>query len=160
MDYYTTLLVKTLGPLAVVALFWMWPLSKVIQGAPYAGARGTAAKLSLFWLELLLVSVSTTIMQCFMCTEIGGKAYLRAQLTLECDGQGRRQVYVIIASLMILVYPIGELTSFSITHLLESEPITRQKSWTSPQRASQAYHCSFLHLCTQSDVTSKPSCRH
>ena len=66
MDYYDTLRIKTLGPLAVVALFWMWPLSKAAQGKPHAGARGTAAKLSLFWLELVLVSVSTTIMQCFM----------------------------------------------------------------------------------------------
>ena len=65
MDFYNTLLIKTIGPLAVVAVFWMWPLSQAIQGKPHAGARGTAAKFSLFWLELVLISVSTTIMQCF-----------------------------------------------------------------------------------------------
>ena len=63
MDYYDTLLFKTLGPLAIAALLWVWPLSKAVRGKPNTGACYTAAKLSLVWLELVLVSVSTTIMQ-------------------------------------------------------------------------------------------------
>lgn len=108
LDYYNTLLIKTLGPLVVVALFWAWPLSKAIQGKPYAGSRGTAAKMSLFWLELVLLSVSTTIMQCFSCTNIGGRFYLRAQLILPCNGTGRRRAHILVAVLMVLLYPIGK----------------------------------------------------
>lgn len=106
IDFFDTLLIKTLGPLAIVALFWTWPLSKIIQGKPYAGSRAEAAKLSLFLLELVLLSVSTSIMQCFSCDSIGGKLYLRAQLTLPCAGT-RRNLHVLWASLMLLLYPVG-----------------------------------------------------
>ena len=107
-DYYDTLVAKTVMPLAIICLFWTWPLSKAIQGKPYAGSRDIAVKLSLSLLEILLVSVSTTIMQCFMCRDVGGKFYLRAQLTLPCDSSRRRRMYVTLASLMVLVYPLGE----------------------------------------------------
>lgn len=40
------------------------------------------------------------------CDEIGGQFFLRAQLTLECDGK-RRKVHVLLAILMTLLYPIG-----------------------------------------------------
>ena len=125
MDYYDTLLIKALGPLAIVAMFWMWPLGKAIQGKPSAEARGTAAKLSLFWLEVVLVSVSTTIMQCFPCDSIGGKYYLRAEVTLGCDGT-RRKVHVAFASLMILLYPIGELKRLLISSLVVEKVIELQ----------------------------------
>ena len=65
-DYHDTLRIKTCLPLVIVALFWSWPLSKAIRRKPYGGSRETAAKLSLLWLELVLISVSTTIMQCFV----------------------------------------------------------------------------------------------
>jgi len=66
MDFYDKLLFKTLGPLAIVALLWVWPLIQFVRRKPHVKGCGTAAKLSLNWLELVLVSVSTTIMQCFM----------------------------------------------------------------------------------------------
>ena len=66
MDYYHTLIVKTVGPIAVVGLVWTWPLMHAIRGKPYGGAVQQAAKLSLTWLQLIYVSVSTTVLQCFV----------------------------------------------------------------------------------------------
>ena len=43
---------------------------------------------------------------CCRCDRIGGKWYLRAQLTLECKGT-RHQAYVAWASLMVLLFPVG-----------------------------------------------------
>ena len=107
VDYYNTLLIKTIGPLVVLALLWVWPLVKFVRGTPYVYAVQRAAKLSLFWFQLIYISVSTTIMQCFKCEQIGGELLLRAQLTLACDGTGRRQAHVAIAAIMVLLYPIG-----------------------------------------------------
>ena len=49
----------------------------------------------------------TTRVAC-RCDEIGGKLYLRAQLTLPCSGT-RHKVHLLLASLMVFLYPIGEL---------------------------------------------------
>ena len=153
LDYYNALLVKTIGPLVVVALFWAWPLSKAIQGKPYAGSRVTAAKMSLVWLELVLISVSTTIMQCFRCTDIGGRLYLRAQLTLPCNGTGRRKAHVFLSVLMVLLYPIGRLA------LLSYKGCSMTRMSLAYARVAQVSRRSFSHFCTRTGIRFKPSWR-
>ena len=108
MSFYDTLLFKAIGPLVVLAALWIWPFILAIKRKPRASATQQAAKLSLRWLELVYISVSTTILQCFMCENIDNNFYLRANLTLPCNGTGRRQAHVLFAALMVLTYPIGE----------------------------------------------------
>ena len=112
VDYYDTLIMKTAGPFVVLALIWMWPLLCAILGNDsYTKAARSAARLSVFWVELIYVSVSTTILQCFKCDAIGDGYWLRAQLTLSCDeNDERRQTIKVLAAIMVLVYPIGTLS--------------------------------------------------
>ena len=147
MDYYDKLVVKTIGPLAVVVLFWCWPLSKAIRRKPLGSSRGTAARLSLFWLELVLISVSTTIMQCFMCDKIGEKLYLRAQLTLPCIRTSRRRrMHIVLSSLMVLVYPIGfPLLMFGLMYPNRASIRILMKA-AKAQDAEQAGVTSLKHL--------------
>ena len=108
-NYYDALIVKTIGPFVVLALLWIWPLICAILGNnSYTTAARTAARLSVLWVELIYVSVSTTVMECFKCDAIGDKYWLRAQLTLPCDeNDQRRQIFKLMAAIMIMVYPIG-----------------------------------------------------
>ena len=107
MDYYDTLYFKTAGPFVVLVLLWSWPLIQAVRRKLVADAVQNVAKISLFWLELCYVSVSTTIAQCFVCGNIGGQLLLRAQLTLPCDDSERRRVNRFYAGCMVLLYPIG-----------------------------------------------------
>lgn len=67
-----------------------------------------AAKYSLLWLELVLASVSTTIVETFVCEKFdGGTFYLNAELTLPCNGSRRRIGWVIYSGFALAVYPFG-----------------------------------------------------
>ena len=106
-DYYDVLIVKTMGPFVVLALLWTIPLVQRIRGKPRVEAVQLVAKKSLIFLDLIYISVSTTVIQCFVCDSVGGSSLLRAQLTLPCDGSTRRRAYVVYASFAVLLYPIG-----------------------------------------------------
>lgn len=64
MSYYDTLLIKTVGPMVVIALLWTWPASRAIQSKYAKEAAKNAARMSLTLLKLVYVSVSTSIFQC------------------------------------------------------------------------------------------------
>ena len=122
MTFYNTLVIKTVVPLAVIALLWTRPLIYAVRSKPYAHAGQGAARISLFWMELVYVSVSTTIIQCFVCENIAGEGpRLRVQLSLPCDGTPRRRSFAYFSALMALVYPIG--TCNVRRHLLRVEQV-------------------------------------
>ena len=53
-------------------------------------------------------TVSTSIIQTFVCEEIDGEKVLRAQMTQTCDpSSARRQSWKTVAVLMVIAYPIG-----------------------------------------------------
>ena len=64
MNCYDTLLITTVGPLVGVALLWTWPVSRAVRSKHAEGAAKTAAKMPLLLLELVYVSVATSIFQC------------------------------------------------------------------------------------------------
>ena len=107
LDYYEKLIVKTVGALVIFALLWTRPLSFAIRGKPYAKSMQTAAKASLLWLEIVYTTVSTTVLECFVCQEIGGTFQLRAQMTVSCNSAERRRLYLFYSSCMVLLFPIG-----------------------------------------------------
>ena len=73
VTFYNTLVIKTVVPLAVIALLWTRPLIYAVRSKPYAHPGQGAARISLLWMELVYVSVSTTIIQCFVCENIAGE---------------------------------------------------------------------------------------
>ena len=106
--FYTNLLIKTMAPFAVIALLFTYPLVLRASRKPYQKAWQTSARLSLFMLELVLPSTTTTIGQTLACDHFDNGWFLRAQLTIPCDGSRRRKVWVTYASLMIAIFPLGE----------------------------------------------------
>ena len=140
MSYYDNLRIKVFSPLLAVALLWTWPAFYAIRGRPTERAVRGAAKITFFWFELILVSVSSTIAQCFMsewiqrtllgrvrtekharvlrrCDQVGDELYLRAQLTLPCDGSKQRVGHILLATMGLLIFPIGvPLFMFAVMH--------------------------------------------
>ena len=111
--FYSKLVAKTVGPIVPVALLWAWPAFCAITGAVKEKQERSArfaAKLSLLWLELTLASVSTTIIETFVCQQFDGEFFLNAELTLSCDGSksSKRSLWIVYASLAAGVYPIGQ----------------------------------------------------
>ena len=107
-DFYSILLIKSLGTLVPVGMLGIYPMTLRIRGKPYDDASQFAKRIALIWLEIVLPSVSVTIASAFVCEEFEHGFFLRAQLTLACDGSDRRMAWVYLASLMTLLYPIGE----------------------------------------------------
>eukprot|EP00611_Tribonema_gayanum_P004109 TRINITY_DN1330_c0_g1_i18.p1 TRINITY_DN1330_c0_g1~~TRINITY_DN1330_c0_g1_i18.p1 ORF type:complete len:916 (+),score=198.97 TRINITY_DN1330_c0_g1_i18:1218-3965(+) len=117
VNFYDTLLLYTLTPMAVLA-FLMTP--RALLGAACTRRRLSPSlrkKLELFQmrdLRLLLIftfvifsSVSTQILQTFSCENFGSsESYLRADYSISCNTPAH-QAYKIYAACMILVYPIG-----------------------------------------------------
>ena len=133
--FYSKLVAKTAGPVMPLALLWAWPAVCAIRGAGKTKLEHCtrfAAKFSLLWLELILTSVSTTIIETFVslylpnyrgmgnlcpinkcilwqvCSGYDGEYFLNAQMTLRCDGSPRRNAWLVFAGLAVGVYPLGQ----------------------------------------------------
>ena len=93
-SFYTILLFKTISPVVVVALFWSYAAFKhTTTRNDAADATRFAAQYSLLVLELVVSSVSTTIVRTYSCSEFDGAWYLTSELTLACDDSPKRQLY-------------------------------------------------------------------
>lgn len=106
--FYTVLVMKTIGPFCVIALLFCFPLACYSARRPYRGAWHTSARLSLLCLEIVLPSVTTTVMETLVCDEFDDGFFLRSQLSIACDGSPNRTTWVLYACLMMLVYPVGK----------------------------------------------------
>ena len=113
--FYDVLVLKTLSPIVVLVTLLMNFAYRWIAGESSANARRTAAKWSLVVLEFVVSSVSTTVTQTFQCIEYDDdngeipddELYLRAELTLACDGSTKRRLYLAYAGCMVALFPIG-----------------------------------------------------
>jgi len=101
---------EEIGPLVPVALLWSRPVMQFITRASLARRHESAhfaAKYSLVLMELVLPSVSTTIIEASLCSSFDhGERYLREELTTSCTSASRR-AWEIYTSLCFLLYPIG-----------------------------------------------------
>ena len=105
--FYTTLLIKTVGPFVVLALLWTYPLFCFMIRKPSRSAWNFSARWSLVFLEVIVSATTTAIVQTLACDEFDDGHFLRVQLTLACDGSPHRRKWVIFAWLMGAVYPLG-----------------------------------------------------
>jgi hypothetical protein len=65
--FHDKLVFSTLAPLAIIAVLWVPSIKERIVGTRSVNAENTAGRWSLFLLELVVSSVSTTIVQTFWC---------------------------------------------------------------------------------------------
>ena len=109
VTFYTKLLVKTIGPIVPLVLLWARPVGHIFTGNRARREQSSlfAAKFSLLWLELVLTSVSTTIVETFVCSEFDDGAFLAAQMTIACDGSPRRVSWMIYSWCALFIYPFG-----------------------------------------------------
>lgn len=107
IDFYWKMCIRTLAPIGAVLVLCLWPLSCIALRKPYVPAARKAAKLALILLEVMTPSVTTGVIQTFTCDKFDSGWFLRDELTLACDGSARRRKWVAVASVFIVVYPIG-----------------------------------------------------
>ena len=105
-DFYLKVQVKTIGPVAAIALLWLYPGFCLTARLPHRQATQFASEYSLYLLELLLPSISTTLSQVLVCSKFEDGWFLRAQLTLRCDNSLRRQRWLAYTAVGIFVYPV------------------------------------------------------
>ena len=108
--FYTKLLIQTIGPLVPITLLWGRHVAHKLGGTKQKQKESShfAAKYSLLWLELVLTSVSTTIVSTFSCSQFDrGALFLSEQLSLPCNNSRRRTAWVLYAWLAVLAYPLG-----------------------------------------------------
>ena len=105
--FYDKLLFSTLAPLVPIALLWLPAFKKRITGMRSTSDEQSATRWSLFLLEFIVSSVSTTVVQTFSCDTYDDGMFLRAELALKCDGSDERRLYLAYAWVALLAYPIG-----------------------------------------------------
>ena len=116
--FHSKLVAKTLGPIVLIALLWIRPAVHTITSADQVRQDQSArvsAKYSLLLLEIFLASISTTIIETFVCTEMDGEYFLNAELTLRCDGSPKRISWTIYAGFALALYTAGQ--SFMLSAL-------------------------------------------
>jgi hypothetical protein len=62
-NFYTVLLVKTMLPFCMIALRFCYPLARCVARRPHRQAWHTSARFSLLCLEVVLPSITTTVVQ-------------------------------------------------------------------------------------------------
>ena len=71
--FYHKVLMKTTFPVVAVVLLWCYPFSCALRGQPSETAAITAKRLTLLLLELVLPSITTSLVQVLMpysCTSM------------------------------------------------------------------------------------------
>ena len=111
-NFYTMLLIKTIGPFCFITMLFCIPLACYIAQRPHRQAWHTSARLSLLCLEVALPSITTTIVQTLICDQYDNGSFLRAELSCACDDSHRREKWVYYAGLMFAVYPVGASLGF------------------------------------------------
>ena len=136
-SFYHTVLFKAVAPFVAVALLWCYPLGmRLLLGRSTKSTMITVKRLSLLLIEIVLPSIATSLVQVclrdcacvcvfghcsygasrrqvFVCDSFDGKAsFLRAQLTIHCDGSDGRARWVSFAAVALAVYVLGGASNF------------------------------------------------
>lgn len=112
INFYTNLLVVTVGPLVILGLIsmsYIFTVYKRRESDPAEYARGEYRHGSaVFWTSFLIYSsASSAIFRTFACDDLdNGKSYLRVDHSLECYTL-KHAAFVGYASVMMVIYPIG-----------------------------------------------------
>jgi len=106
--FHDKMLFSTLAPLAPITLLWLPALNQRIKGTRSTKAEHLAARWSMFILEFIVSSVSTTVVHTFPCDTFDDGMFLRAELVLKCDGSYKRKLYLVYAWFALFAYPIGK----------------------------------------------------
>ena len=107
VTFYHKLAVKVFAPLVIIGLLWCYPLSKALHGQPNEEASRTIKRVVLLMLELVLPSITTSLIQVFICSKFDNGSFLREELTLSCDDSGQRARWVAFTVAGLLAYPLG-----------------------------------------------------
>ena len=107
--FYDALLFKTLVPLIVIVLLWIPSIKQRITGTRSTTSEQFAARWSIALLEFVVSSVSTIVVQTYLCDTFDNGEFLRQELVLSCEASPQRNFYLGYASAMVLVFPFGKL---------------------------------------------------
>lgn len=106
--FYVILLVKTIGPIVPVVVLWTWARVGCRGRSEMPQRFQDAAHMTILWVQLVLTSVSTTIVQTFQCTVFDDDdAYLTVELTVSCSSRQYLGIWRPYALCFLLVYPLG-----------------------------------------------------
>ena len=143
MDFYDRLVVSTVAPLFVLlACVGTFFVSKTRnRHCTTAGAivKHKHVSVGLFVLFFVYSSVSFTIFQTFVCDPLDdGNAYLRADYSITCYTE-MHTTYVVYASLMLVIYPVGIPALFAWWLALNRREL--QKPGRETMSQLQSYRC-------------------
>ena len=96
-----------MAPLIVLALLACYPMSKMLRGQPSEEASRSAKRLALLLLEISLPTITTSLIQVFICQQFDNGWFLRESLTLPCDDSAQRKFWVVISAVVLVAYMVG-----------------------------------------------------
>ena len=105
--FYHKMVCAILLPFAGICVLCCYPLSEWLRGRPSSAATGTVKGLSMLLLVVTLPGISTCLVQVFVCDSFDDGSFLRAQLTMSCNASEQRTRWLVVATLGLVIYPVG-----------------------------------------------------
>ena len=122
MTFYHQVVFKVTAPVGIIILLWCYPLYYSMRGRPVAAEKMKVNGLAILLLELVLPTVSTSLVKVFVCHKFDNGAFLAEELTIRCDDSTHRSFWVAFASTSLIVYVLGgelDLFCFENAHFLQ-----------------------------------------
>ena len=111
-NFSQRVLVKVCGPPVLIALLWC---RDVLQSRNTAMTTATK-RLVMLLLEVALPNIATSLVQMLVCDSFDDGAFLRADLTVPCNGSNRRREWVMFTAVSLAVYSFGGTPILFIIH--------------------------------------------
>lgn len=137
-NWYTALVIRTLGPILILVVVWSVLLGLFWASPSRDRIFQRAIALTLMFVELLLISISTSIFETWNCSGFDNGMFLTASLDIACDESDTRIAMKTFSLFMAFIFPIGlpcvfvcflvaHHTRINRTMLIAKEQVTKSK---------------------------------
>ena len=107
VTFYHKVVFKVTAPAGIIILLWCYPLYYSMRGLPNTAEKTKLKGLAMLLLELVLPTISTSLVKDFVCQQFDSGAFLAEELTTRCDDSTQRALWVAFASISLVVYVLG-----------------------------------------------------
>ena len=107
MTYYHKTVFTVSAPVVIIIMLWCHPLYISMRGRPNAAETTKAKGRAMLLLELVLPTISTSLVKVFVCQKFDDGVFLAQELTIHCDDSTQRVLWIAFAATSLAVYMIG-----------------------------------------------------
>ena len=143
-SFLNQLLFTTVTPIFItlmIALFWVLSVNKFgRETRQFKIIENTLINLFIIMTYILFPGLCASVFSSFVCEEFDdGSSYLRADYSVDCDSSEYSSIFI-VASIMVLMYPIGIPSMYLVMLWRNREKLDPQKFFTEMSLLEAVFH--------------------